>query len=381
MYDFTRVNQYLDHVHTDLGAPCCDAQVCYHGEPVYRYITGVADKQNGIAASDKTLYFLYSCTKPVTAAAALQLVEQGRIGLDDELSRYLPEFKDAFTLVDGKPQRVSRPITIRHLLTMSSGYNYALDSEPIRAAREQFGPQATTRQMISAYAEMPLLFEPGTRWEYGVSLDIMATVIEEVSQMRYGEYLRKNIFDVLGMDADIGFDLTEEQLTRVADQYRIVDSGPLRDEPKSIGAFRLSPRFESGGAGLFASLNNYGKFAAAMSCGGALPGAGRILKPETVRLMGTEQLSGHLSNPTFDFGEWHVGYGYGLGVRTLVDRSAGQRSALGEMGWDGAASAYILMDAAQEVSIVYAQHTLNWPARFANVHTPLRDLVYDCLGL
>lgn len=364
--DFTALQAYVDALHTQQGVPGCRVIVYYRGEPVYAHTVG--------AVQADTLYNLYSCTKPVTATAAMQLMERGLLEPDAPVAAYLPEYAEAYVVEDGRRVTVGDTMTVRHLFTMSAGLSYQINTPAVRALQETC-PDATTRQMVGAFIKEPLTFRPGTRFQYSLCHDVLAAVVEVASGQRFGEYLQGHIFAPLGM-TDVGFTPTEEQLSRMAEQYMIDDNTQVVPVGyKTIGRYRLSTRYESGGAGLFATADSYGRFAAAMSCGG-----GPLLRPETVDLMRTEQLGSYVMDNDFSCAAG-AGYGYGLGVRTLVDRRDGQRSSLGEFGWDGAAGAYVLMDPTPQVAIVYTQHVLGWPARFGCMHAPIRDLTYEALGL
>ncbi len=377
--DFSKLQAYIDHLHKDMGVPGCDVMVYHEGRPVYRYITGYADRAGTKPASADDLYFLYSCSKPITATAAMQLVEQGVIGLDDPVAKYLPAYADAYVMEDGEKVVVGSAMTVRHLFTMSAGLNYNLNCAAVNALKEQ-NPEAGTVEVASAFVAEPLAFRPGQQFQYSLCHDVLAAVVVVASGETFGDYLQRHIFDPLGM-TDIGFDLSAAQLERVVDQYGI--GGPdnaVQPREKSIGGFRMAPKYQSGGAGLFASTEAYGRFAAAMSLGGVSADGVRILRPETVALMQQPQLGKYTRNDAFGCAAG-PGYGYGLGVRTLVSRAEGQRSHLGEIGWDGAAGSYILMDPDAKVAIVYTQHVCNWPARFGSMHEPIRDLTYEALGL
>ena len=157
MYDFSKLQGYLDSL-IQSGVPGCSAAIYLHGEPVFSYCTGYADQEKTRPTAPDDIYYIYSCTKPVTVAAAMQLVEQGILGLDDPVCRYLPEYADAYYLQDGKPVTVGETMTVRHLFTMSAGLDYDLTSEPIRTAQERYGSGITTRQMVAAFVQKPLLF-------------------------------------------------------------------------------------------------------------------------------------------------------------------------------------------------------------------------------
>ena len=373
MSDFSNLKAYIDKMHDEWHTPSCDVAVFLNGEPVYRYIVGHADEAKTRPVDRDTLYWMYSCSKPITVAATMQLVEQGLLELDAPVARYLPEYADAFYLKDGEPHKVGDTMTVRHLFTMSAGLNYNLTSDGILWAREAYGGTPTTRQLAAAFIRTPLDFAPGERFQYSLCHDVLAAIVEVVSGQRYGEYLREHIFAPLGMN-NTGFFPNAAQREHLADQY-VVDANTLDHtllERYSV-PFCLSAKHESGGAGMFSCTDDYARFAVTLTNGGISPNGVRILRPETIDLIRTPQIKSIVCNGS--------GYGYGLGVRVLTDKSDGQRSSIGEFGWDSAAGAYVLMDPSTGVTIVYCQHVRNWSAAHHYMHVPLRDAVYESLGL
>lgn len=366
-YDFSKLTAYLDALHSEKGLPAGDIIVYRNGQPVCRHAVG--------SAAPDTLYYLFSCTKPVTAAAGMQLVERGIIGLDDPVCRYLPAYGKALYRQQEVLLPVGDKLKVRHLFTMSGGLNYNCESPAIRRVLET-NPNASTLDILPAFAEdTPLEFLPGTKFRYSLCLDVLAGVIEVAAGMRFADYLQQNIFDPLGMK-DATLHLPDEKAGRLAGAYTVKD-GRITETPVGIGPFGISPAYESGGAGLVCSASDYGKFAAAMSLGGISPDGVRILESKTVDLLRSPQMTEQQ-----DFlCSMGLGYAYGFGVRTLVSKEKGAKSHIGEFGWDGAAGAFILMDPDARVAIVYTQQVLGWPGYFGLMHIPMRDLTYEALGL
>ena len=310
------------------------------------------------------LYFLYSTSKPITCTAALQLYEQGKIGLDDPVAKYIPEFAHMKVKTAEGLKEAQNTMTIRHLFTMSSGLNYDLNSPSIMAQKAK-DPNSSTLDIVRAIAKEPLEFEPGTHYWYSLSHDVLGAVVEVVSGMSFAEYLQKNIFDVCGM-ANTYMQYDPALLDRICQQY-------IYDEQKKAvvpmpkeNPYIITPAYHSGGAGIISCVEDYMKFAQ------ALTNTEKLLKRETVNLMRTNQLSGV---PLDEFQLGWQGYGYGLGVRTNMD---GNFSAPGEFGWDGAAGAYVLMDPDNHIAIFYATHIRNYggPCIRPNVHEKISDAVY-----
>jgi len=369
-HDFSPIAEYMEKVLVaQKGVPGCDVIISREHEQLFRYTCGNADQN--------ALYYLYSCTKPITAAAGMRLAEEGRLDLDRPVADYLPAFAGVYLEENGVRRPPSRPMTVRHLFTMSAGLNYNLRTPPMQMVLQEKGDAATLRQVMDAVPALPLDFDPGERFQYSLCHDVLAAVIEEAAGMRFSEYLQKILFDPLEM-ADSTFHPTPAQHARLAEQYVSDSTGKVSPTAK-YNSFFLSPAFESGGAGLVSSTADYSKFADAMACGGRAYNGYRLLKPETVRMMHTEQLSALVCHPeTFGCASG-PGYGYGLGVRTRIDQNHGERTPLGEFGWDGAAGAYIMMDAGHGLSIAFTMHVLNWPACIGAGHGPIRELTYTIL--
>ncbi len=381
MPDFSKIQAIIDKSHREWNIPSGDVMCFHKGELQYRYMTGFSDAEKTKPLDGSELYWIYSCTKPITITAAMQLYEQGKLDIDAPVARYLPEYADAYYIEDGEKVPVGDTMLVRHLMSMSAGLDYDLWAPTIQAARNAYG-EPTTRQFAAAFIRKPLNFKPGDRFDYSLAHDVLGAIIEVVSGETFGDYLKAHIFEPLGMQ-NTGFTPNEAQRARFAAQYA-AKQGSLQvtlidrfDNP-----FRLSQKHESGGAGLFSCTEDHAKFAVAMAAGGISPQGVRILQPETIDLIRTPQIGTVVINDNFS-GTFACGkgYNYGLGVRVLTDRSYGQRSHLGEFGWDGAAGAYVLIDPDAEVAIVYTQHVRNWAYIHPERHGMLRDAFYEAMGL
>ena len=310
----------------------------------------------------------------------MQLMEQGKMQLDDPVSMYLPAYGRLTVKDGGQVRPAQRVMTIRHLMSMQSGLNYdASQNVPsIRKVLEETGGLATTRQLVDAKAQDPLEFEPGTNFLYSLSHDVLAAVIEAASGMKFSEYLAANIFEPLQMGT-IGFSLRQRDWDRQCAQY--VYNGETQKfvpmEAHDLN-YRFTPAYESGGAGLISDVQDYIAFADALACGGVSVDGKRILSPQMIQLWSANQL-GPQSRKTFD--AWNrKGYSYALGVRTRVDTSVGGRGSVGEFGWDGAACAYAAIDPQTHLSIFFAMHVRNFGYAYDVIHPKLRDLVYGALA-
>ena len=371
--DFTRLTAYMDSLYA-VGVPGCDIAVYRDHAPVYRHMAGFRDAAGRQPMRGDETYCLYSCTKVFTTCAAMQLVERGLLGLDDPVSDYLPAYGNLAVREEDRVRPARRTMTVRHLMSMQSGLDYNVDTPAIRAVMETTKGQATTRQLVDAKAQDPLCFEPGTDFLYSLSHDVLAAVIEEASGLRFSEYLQANIFDPLGL-ATVGFSLKPEDHARQCAQYiRDGATGQNVLVPEDANHYRLTPNYESGGAGLYCDVKDYITFADALACGGRGVDGAQILKPATIQLWSANQLVPR-GRATFD--QWNrLGYSYALGVRTRVDTSVGGRGQIGEFGWDGAACAWAMIDPVNRISAFFAMHVRDFGYAYEVIHPTLRDLIY-----
>lgn len=353
---------------------------CVDGKEVYRHSSGFADVESGRRMQGDELFFVYSITKVVTSLAALQLLEKGLYLLNDGLDRYLPEFHDVkvrHILPDGTEE--IRPakewIRVRDLFSMTAGYEYTTDNEFIRARSSAPGI-ITTREMARALAETPLTFEPRATWNYSMCHDILGAFVEVVSGMRFADYVKKYIFDPVGMQSSC-FHLPKEELEkRMASKYSFNDN-TLKAERIPLSNWSVfGDEYDSGGAGIICTVDDMALLADTLARGGVTRDGKRIISKATIDLWRTNTLSDEqMKNYTWDA---LYGYGYGLGVRTHIDPSkSGSLSPVGEFGWSGAAGGFILIDPDNKVSMFYAHHMLNNQESFV---TPrIRNLLYACL--
>lgn len=355
LYD--AVKDIMDDSMQNHDVPFSDIAISKDNEIVLRY-------KNGPINGDE-LYFLYSASKPITCTAALQLYEKGLLNLDDYVYKYIPEYEHMKVKTEDGIKDAQNPITIRHLFTMTSGINYNIGSKSIKETVLE-NPNASTMDIVKAIAKEPLEFEPGTHWQYGLSHDVLAGIIEIVCGTSFGEYLKKNIFDVCVMEKTY---LYYNENMSICNQYRY-DAENKQVVPKEKkNGFIITPNYESGGAGIISCVDDYMKFAS------TLINTEKLLKRETLCLMNTPQIGKEAYQ---DFQNCKRGYSYGLGVRTNAD---GNFSAKGEFGWDGAAGAYVLMDPENHIAVFYATHICDYGFyQYEDLHLKLRDVVYKYLG-
>lgn len=385
---FERVGTYMDSLIEDNRLAGCSIQVKLADELVYEHYTGYADVQDKTPIDGQTLYRIYSMTKPITVTSALQLYEKGAFLMNDPVSAYLPEFRQMQVCEqNGQGEYITRPakheMRIRDLFCMTSGMTYDGNSCPTEKATGAFfkslyrdfeKESCPTREFVRRAAKLPLAFEPGSRWKYGISHDVLGGLVEVLSGERFGDYVRKHICEPLGM-TDTDFHMEEEKLKRLASLYTYRNGGIQPRTDIFQKNYLLRSLCESGGAGLISSLSDYMKFASVLTRGGTSRDGVRILGRHTIELMRSDHLGA--LKPYMD---WPVlsGYSYGLGVRTLVDPAeGGVNGSVGEFGWSGMAGSYVLMDPEKQLTVVYMQQLV--PSTEEYIHPRLRNIVYGCL--
>ena len=259
---------------------------------------------------------------------------------------------------------------------MSAGLNYDLNTPFVRKVKEETGGRCPTREVARAIAQNPLSFEPGTHWQYSLCHDVLAALVEVVSGMRFSDYVKKNIFDPLGMTRSV-YHMTPGSEDQFAVQYRYSDERHVAEPIELSASYVLGPDYDSGGAGVISCVEDFARFTDAMACGGIGETGEQIISQSAIDLMRANQLN-ETAMKDFCWSQM-AGYGYGLGVRTMIDRArGGALSPVGEFGWGGAAGSYVMIDPSNHLSVFYAQHMLNNKEPY--VHPRLRNLTYSCLG-
>ena len=356
------------------------------GKKVFEYSSGYSDLEKKIKKTGEEQLYIYSCSKVATVTAALQLYEQGKFLLSDPLYEYLPEFKKMYVKDGDRIKAAENPITIRDLFTMTAGLSYATNTPAFEKARKLTDGKMDTRTVIKCIAEEPLLFEPGARWNYSLCHDVLAVLAEVVSGMRFSEYMKKHIFEPLDMNnsyyhAPNDVIISPQYIYEIQDTKNIVE---LQQKEHTTGVVKraygnelvFGENYDSGGAGIITTVDDYAKFAAALANSGTGLNNNRILSSATVKLMKTNQLN-EAQRKTMNWRRLR-GYGYGLGVRTLIDKAeSGSNSSIGEIGWGGAAGATIIADTEEKVALFYAHHMLNPQEEYYQPR--LRNVLYSCL--
>ena len=339
---FEKTREYLDEF-VRRGIPGMDICVMQNGKEIFREWRGVSDEA-GTPMNGRERYNIYSCSKVFTCTAAMMLVEEGRLSLDDELATYLPEFAHMQVKTENGLRDAKTPITVRHLFTMTAGLSYNMESDEISRGIQETEGKGSTREMMKYIAKMPLEFEPGEKWNYSLCHDVLAAVVEVVAGKRFGLFVKERIFDVCGM-TDSTFLLPREELPTLSAQY-LYEHGEFKNVGREIQRYKIGESYESGGAGAISTVGDYIRFLEGLR-------TYRLLKPETVALMARDQLTKEQ-----DASYWNTGdYSYGLGVRAPL----AENSSRTDFGWGGAAGAYLSIDPVNNLSVYYAQHVLASP--------------------
>lgn len=333
------------------------------GEMCFDKQYGYADIENKKPIEKDTIFRLYSCTKPITATALMILFERGELDLEYPLHKYIPAYEE-MKIVDeqGNLTDCKTDITIRDLLNMTSGLVYpggwfeaGRHAEPLfEEIISKLGtPDAlTTLEIAERMAELPLYFEPGSMWNYGTSADVLGAVIEIISGMKLSEFMKKEIFDPLGMK-DTAFYVPSDKWERFSRLYMPTENGIALYEGNHLGIsdYKTPPKFESGGAGLVSTVDDYMRFARMLLNGGELEGV-RILSENTVSFM----TQNHMTDQQYysmQYGSTK-GYGYGSFMRVLKNTAlATTNGDEGEYGWDGWTGTYFTVNPKKNLIIVY----------------------------
>jgi CubicO group peptidase (beta-lactamase class C family) len=362
------------------------------GKVVRLFTHGHRDVEAGLAVEADTLFRIYSMTKPITAVAAMMLYEEGAFDLRDPVSRFIPAFDGARVFRQGTALRpvtvpTTEPVRIWHLLTHTAGLTYGflhshVVDEMYRAAGFEWGvPDGMDlATCCERWASLPLLFEPGSEWNYSVASDVLGRVVEIASGLSLDAFFAERIFAPLGM-TDTGFFVAPADAARLAAFYLPDRTGRAVRNDAFGGAALRPPLVHGGGAGLVSSAGDYHRFARMLLGRGALDGV-RLLSPRTVRYMSQNHLPGGADLGTFGrpFGEAPLaGVGYGLGFAVLEDPVRSKvMSSVGELSWGGAASTAFFIDPAEELIVVFL--TQLFPSTtHPLLRSQLRQLVYQAL--
>jgi CubicO group peptidase (beta-lactamase class C family) len=349
---------------------------------VYYNAFGLADREANTPMDRNTLVRIYSMTKPVTGTALMKLYEQGAFQLDDPLSKYAPEFTNmnVYKGLDDKGTMILEPakraITIRDLTHHTSGFISSQDSplgELIKKT-DAMNKENTLEQMAKKFATLPLAFHPGEQWAYGPSVDLQAFLVERISGIPYGQFVQENVLSPLEL-TNTRYTVPPTDTTRLAAMYFKNEQGTLdRITNKDALSFNLQKwPLTPGGYGLTSTLDDYMRFARMLVNEGTLDGV-TILKPETIKLMATNQLDESITERMWLPSKGQVGFGIDFAVRLREPLTKEENNGtVGEFFWDGAASTLFWVDPKNELTAVLFVQIMPFAGQ---VHKKFRDAVY-----
>jgi CubicO group peptidase (beta-lactamase class C family) len=381
-----RVGDYIRNEIATGKIPGAIVLIQQHGKPVYFENFGVRDVETKIPMSADTIFRLYSMSKPITSVAAMMLVEDGKLRLDDPVSKYIPAFADVKVGVekrdeDGKLSLVQeppgRPITIEDLLRHTSGLTYGFyggsEVRKLYAHVDLFNADLDNAEFAERISKLPLAEQPGTLWDYGHSTDVLGRVIEVISGQSLFQFEKARLLDPLGMDETAFYVADETKRSRIAE--------PMPDDRSisPVTAVRdpmLQRKAESGGAGMVGTIGDYARFAQMLLNGGTFEGR-RYLKPETIASMTSDHIGPETKmarDPLYYPGATS-GFGLGFAVRTSVPPNTSW--PLGEYRWDGVAGTFFFIDPADDMFVVFMVQT---PSQRGRIQLALKTLIYQAMG-
>jgi CubicO group peptidase (beta-lactamase class C family) len=380
-----RVGDYLRNEIATGKIPGAILLIQQHGRPVYFESFGLRGIETRQPMTADTIFRLYSMSKPITSVAAMMLVEDGKLALDDPVSKYIPAFADVKVGVEKsdenqKPALVLeplvRPITIEDLLRHTSGLTYGFYGDSavrkLYANSDLFDGDFDNATFAERLAKLPLAEQPGTRWDYGHSTDILGRVIEVVSGQSLYAFEKARLLDPLGMTE------TAFYIADAAKRPRLAELMPGDRFTTPIAGIRepMQPRrWESGGAGMVGTIRDYARFAQMLLNGGTLDGR-RYLKPETVALMTSDHIgpATHIAHDTYYFPG--PASGFGLGFAVVVAQRPLPASPLGQYRWDGVAGTFFFIDPQNDMFVICMMQS---PTQRGRIETELKPLVYEAL--
>ena len=338
-----------------------------HGQVLSEKTYGVKSLATAAPMTKDTIFRLYSMSKPITGVAMMMLFEDGKWQLDDPVTKFVPEFK-ALKVMSGADaegrrsiQDLQRPPTMRELMSHTAGFGYGLaDQHPVDKLYREKGVLAANglADMIKRTAEIPLMFQPGTRWSYSSAVDIQGYLVEKLSGQKFGEFLQQRIFKPLKM-TDTAFYVPKDKAARLAAVYAgNPKSGKIEEVKELFGGAMPSylepPSMESGGGGLVGTIGDYARFAQMIANKGELDGA-RLLSPASVEMMGTNMIpkSVLVSSNGIGATRFNDAVGFGLDFMVVNDpRAAGTLEGKGSMSWGGAAGTWFWVDPTNDLIFV-----------------------------
>ncbi|HUZ11528.1 MAG TPA: serine hydrolase domain-containing protein [Caulobacteraceae bacterium] len=366
-------------------------------------MSGHMDLERGKPMREDAIFRIYSMSKPITAVALMMLVEEGMLGLDDAVATHIPSWRKLGVYQSGMPTLLAgsppsfitsppeRPMKVVDLVTHTSGLTYgfmmrtSVDAAYRKAKIGEFSTPGGLEAMIEQLAAVPLEFSPGTAWNYSLSIDVMGYLVEKLSGVTFGEFLRTRLFEPLGM-VDTGFFVPPEKLDRFASCYQPKGEGErglkLQDDAGK-SPYATPPSLESGGGGLVSTAHDYMRFCRMMLAGGTLDGV-QILSPKTVELFSLNHLPhdqelADMAPPGLFSEAGYSGIGFSIGCGVNIDVAKTRLpGTLGEYFWGGAASTAFWIDPHEELAVVFMTQVMGTDARLT-LRRDLRTLVYSSM--
>ncbi|KJC39676.1 beta-lactamase [Bradyrhizobium sp. LTSP849] len=357
-----------------------------HDKPVYYENFGVRDVATEISMSADTIFRLYSMSKPITSVMAMMLVEEGKLSLDDPVSKYIPAFADMKVGVEKKAEDgkvalalepLNRPVTIKDLMRHTSGLPYGYYGggkvRELYADANLFHSNLTNAEFAAKIATLPFVEQPGTMWDYGYSTDILGRVVEVISGKTLLQFEKERLLDPLGMTETAFYVADPTKFPRIAepmpDDRNISPTTQVRDP-------RLPLKWESGGGGLVGTIGDYARFAQMLLNGGSYEGR-RYLKPETIALMASDHVGPEtkIARDQNYYPGASSGFGLGFAVRTSVPE--GTSWPLGEYRWDGVGGTFFFIDPEDDLFGIFMVQT---PSQRGRIQLALKTLIYQAMG-
>jgi CubicO group peptidase (beta-lactamase class C family) len=359
-----------------------------HGKVVDYRTYGQRDAASGAPMTKDAIFRDFSMTKPVTGVAMMILYEEGKWLPSDPISKFIPEFEHVkvFKGVDAAGNVIveepNHPPTMHELMTHTAGFTYGffgnspIDKEYQRVSVLQ---SKSLQEMIDKLAKIPLMYQPGTRWAYSVSMDVQGYIVEKLSGRSLPDFMQEHIFKPLGMK-DTGFFVPAEKRNRFVTMYRTNEKGELIVDNGFGGGYASQPTMPSGGGGLVSTGEDYLRFAQMLANGGELNGV-RIVSPASVQLMGSNHLAPNILTGEFGIGlhTMRPGFGYGYNCAVVFDPpTADLPDGRGTFFWDGAAGTWFWIDPTNDIVFIGMIQRLLGPGS-PNVEYLSRPVVYQAL--
>jgi CubicO group peptidase (beta-lactamase class C family) len=398
-----RLDEVMKHRYVDGGyLPGMLTHVYRKGHLVHTGMCGSIDVERGKPMREDAIFRIYSMSKPITAVALMMLVEEGLIGLDDTVHSHIPSWKNLAVYASGVPSLLPdaapgflttpalRPMKVVDLATHTSGLTYgfmhrsAVDAAYRRAKVVDRQTAGGLHEMVDQLARIPLDFSPGTAWNYSVAIDVLGYLVEKLSGIGFGEFLRTRLFAPLGMN-DTAFWVPSDRIGRFSSCYQ-PETGArglkLQDDARE-SIYANPPRLESGGGGLVSTAHDYLRFCRMMLNGGTLDGV-QILSPKTVALFSLNYLPegrevADMALPGMFSESGYAGVGFSLGCGVSVNLAKTRLpGTLGEYFWGGAAATAFWIDPREQLAVVFMTQVIGSEARLT-LRRDLRTLVYSAM--